>query len=144
MTFSRTSLFIFALLIGLFAAFGSSLLVRAQAEDVVTKEEFEQEKRLSREETYNLRQQILEQRVYFSMEELGSSSAMAQINNDPFLLMGACAEHYDAWKGYQTMWTKIREFWPLGPEKLEALEQFTKQLQQICPAFGIGRKESSE
>jgi hypothetical protein len=92
------------------------------------------ESRAIREEIFNLRQQILELRVFWAREKFERSADLVSsgVEGDSQRRALACAEVKDQLRAFDLLWTKIREFWPLGPEKLATLEDFRKVYSEYC------------
>ncbi len=118
------------------AAFGGALIARAlEGEGTVTtvsQEELSSQARELKEEIFNLRQKVLEQGIGPAMENLTNGSGAARLTKDQDLLLTVCAEAQAELAADDVLWTKIREFWPLGPEKLEKLENFRKMHGELC------------
>jgi anaerobic glycerol-3-phosphate dehydrogenase len=87
-----------------------------------------------REEIFNLRQQLLELRVFWTREKFERDANLIGLGTegDAQRRALACAEVKDQLQAFDLVWTKIREFWPLGQEKLEALEDFRKMYSEYC------------
>lgn len=110
------------------------LVARAQTEDYVTQTAFDAESRALREEVYNLRQQMLEQRVSQTLQTFGIVVDAATQAESADGLTRVCSETKEKLDAYKVLWQKIRDFWPLGNEKLEPLEALVAEHAKRCSA----------
>lgn len=124
---------------------GHVLVSRAQESATpvyVTKADFDaaqsasaQESRALREQIYNLRQQVLEQRILKNTGAFSDQLVEANAKLDSDMKTRVCAEASSKIAAYEDEWAQILAFWPLGSQKLDALETLKQLNSSGCAVF---------